>query len=334
MKIDIVYTWVDGSDPLWRKRKSEQMQKYGKVAPASNSEARFMDNQELRYSLRSIHQFAPWVNNIYIVTDNQVPLWLNTEHPQIHILDHKDIFTDTSGLPTYSGRGIETQLHHIEGLSEHFIYFNDDMFLGNDTTPDMFFIKPGVCRVFVSEIIPVPNKKAFDISFRPANRRNDHQHAIVNTRKLFREKLGKSIYSNIRHGVKPLLKSVLFELEELFEAEISRTSKNSFRTDDDILIQYLFEFYCLTKGFGKSKYLKTVSSKKSSSSIPFLKNTFTFGYINLHEEDAEVKLENIENNKPFIFCLNQTPQTPEENMQIVKNFMKEFYPNKSPFEKD
>lgn len=334
MKIDIVYTWVDGTDPIWRARKSEKLNQSGNVALASNSESRFMDNKELLYSLRSIHKYAPWVNNIYIVTDNQIPSWLNTAHPKIHIVDHENIFRDKSYLPTYSARAIESQIHHIQNLSEHFIYFNDDMFLGNYSTPDQFFTKEGLCRVFVSELLPIPSKKSFNISLRPASKRNDHQHAIVNTRKLIRERFNKSIYYNIRHGAKPLLKSVLCELEEQFNEEINDTIKNSFRTDDDILMIHLFEYYSLVKKIGKPKYLKTTSSKKTNGLIPFLKSRFTFGYINLHDNDVENKLENIKRNKPFMICLNQTPQTPKLNLEKTKDFLIEYYPDKSQFELD
>ncbi|PKL89857.1 MAG: hypothetical protein CVV23_03270 [Ignavibacteriae bacterium HGW-Ignavibacteriae-2] len=334
MKIDIVYTWVDGSDPLWLNRRIEKTQLLGNVLSESKSEARFMDNDELKFSLRSIFNYAPWVNKIFIVTDNQVPNWLQTSHPKIQIIDHKEIFSDTSILPTYSARGIETQIHHIKDLSEHFIYFNDDMFLGNICTPDQFFTNKGLNRVFVSEIFPIPSNKAFDISQRPAEKRNDHQFAIVNTRKLIRQKFNKSIYYNIRHGAKPLIKSILYDLENLFTEEITRTSRNSFRTEEDVLMLHLFEYYSLIKGYGKPKYLKTVSSKKkTNANISLFNNKYTFGYINLHEKGIEQQLKNIKANKPFMLCLNQTPKTPPENIEKIKNFLKDYFPEKSPFEK-
>lgn len=334
MKIDIVYTWVDGSDPAWRKRKSERLKQFGKVAPESDSDARFMDNNELRYSLRSINKYARWFNNIYIVTDNQVPDWLNTNHPQIHIVDHKDIFNDPTELPTYSARVIESRLHHIKNLSEHFIYFNDDMLLGNFSSPNQFFINKNKCRVFVSEMMSFPSKKSFDITLRAAGNRNDHQHAIVNTRKLIRDKFNKSVYFNIRHGAKPLLKSGLSEVENLFHKEIEQTRKNSFRTNNDVLPIHLFEFYSLITGIGKPKYLKTTSSGKKGIGMFLANSKYTFGYINLHDDDVEQKLDNIKANKPFMICLNQTPKTPDNNMEITKKFLREYYFEKSPFEQD
>ena len=92
MKIDIVYTWVNGQDPVWKNKKLAKLNSLGSVLPESNNDARFMDNNELLYSLRSINMFAPWVNKIFIVTDNQIPKWLNTAYPKIEIVDHQDIF--------------------------------------------------------------------------------------------------------------------------------------------------------------------------------------------------------------------------------------------------
>lgn len=334
MKIDIVYTWVDGSDPLWIKKKKEKLLSVGKVLPDANSEARFMDNQELRYSLRSIAKFASWVNNIFIVTDSQIPPWLNLAHPKVNIVDHTEIFSDTTLLPTFSARVIESQLHHIKGLSEHFIYFNDDMFLGNYCKPEHFFINDHKCRVFVSEMIALPSRKSFNIILRQEANRNDHQHAIVNTRKLIRKKFNRSIYYNIRHGAKPLLKSILYEMEEIFSRELSMTNRNSFRTEEDVLMLHLFEFYCIIRGIGKTKYLRTV---RPGSLFKFLESTnsnYSFAYINLHEYNIGEKLDAIKHTKPFMICLNQTPKTPNDHIELIKNFLSDYFPERSSYEKD
>lgn len=333
MKIDIVYTWVDGSDPIWDKKRRKRAEEIGTVLPDANNDARFMDNNELKYSLRSVHQFAPWINKIFIVTDNQIPNWLNTDHPKIKIVDHKDIFTKKENLPSFSARGIESQIHHIKQLSEHFIYFNDDMFLGRPSNLNDFFTVNGKPYIFVSEILPIPNRKFYDISKRDVLKRNDHQYAVVNSRKLVTESQKKSVYYNVRHGVKPLLKSVLEQIEKNFSSELLKTSANSFRTLDDVLMFHLFAFYAIIKKLGRPKYLKTVSKKKAiidlfSSSY----NKFTFGYINLHDKNLDENLEAILNNEPFIVCLNQTPSTPDSSIKKIKDFLDIYFPNKSPFE--
>lgn len=334
MKIDIVYTWVDSSDHDWNSKRRAKALLLNKINDDVNSESRFMNNEELKYSLRSISQFAPWVNKIFIVTHNQRPNWLNTNHPKIKIIDHKDIFSDTSHLPTFSARAIESQIHNIKELSEHFIYFNDDMFLGKLAPSNIFFPKENFVYVFVSEILPIPNKKFYNINFRPTEKRNDHQYAIVNTRKLIHDKLNKKVYYNIRHGIKPLIKSKLIELENIFQNALNETRRNCFRTNNDILMFHLFEFYSLIKGFGKAKYLKSISSDNFFAEIlSFYMKEYTFGYINLDELNVEQKLSVFAKKQPLIMCLNQTPKTPNHNVELMKKFLLNYFPNKCEFEK-
>lgn len=91
-----------------------------------------------RYSLRSLEKNAPWINHVYIVTNGQVPEWLDTSNPKVTIVTHKEIFKNPKALPTFSSPSIEMNLHHIRGLSDYFIYFNDDVFLGSPVIPADF----------------------------------------------------------------------------------------------------------------------------------------------------------------------------------------------------
>eukprot|EP00808_Paulinella_micropora_P024476 g15461.t1 len=116
--------------------------------------ARFRDNQELRYSFRSIWKFAPWVRKIFLVTNGQVPNWVNLEHPRLQLVTHRDIFPNQSHLPTFSSPAIETHLHRIPGLADKFIYFNDDVMLGNEIWPDDFYSHANGQKIFLSWDIP------------------------------------------------------------------------------------------------------------------------------------------------------------------------------------
>ena len=129
--VDVVYTWVDGTDPAWNAAREQRLAGITGTAQTreSSGQARFFDRDELRYSFRSIHLFAPWVRRIHLVTAGQVPDWLDTDHPMVNLVDHTDILP-ADGLPTFNSHAIETSLHTIEGLAEHFVYFNDDFFLG------------------------------------------------------------------------------------------------------------------------------------------------------------------------------------------------------------
>lgn len=179
--IDVVYTWVNGSDPKWLAKKavwSAQKEEALRAAAAASaisannstnsnstlpeavgeeetmSQNRYRDSNELRYSLRSLIKNAPWIRRIYLVTDNQLPSWLNASHERIVLVSHEDVFVNKSHLPVFSSPAIESHLHRISGLSEHFIYFNDDVLLGSPTLPEDFVTVSGVQKFHLSWEVP------------------------------------------------------------------------------------------------------------------------------------------------------------------------------------
>ncbi|MFF9317131.1 Stealth CR1 domain-containing protein [Streptomyces sp. NPDC014735] len=93
--VDAVHTWGDGADPEWIRRRATALGRTDYHEQAVSA-ARFTSRDELRHSLRSLHQFAPWLRTVYLVTDEQVPAWLNTAHPGIVVVHQRDIFTDAS----------------------------------------------------------------------------------------------------------------------------------------------------------------------------------------------------------------------------------------------
>jgi len=119
------------------------------------SASRFEDNDELRYSLRSVEKHAPWVRHVFIVTNGQIPSWLNLDDERVTVVSHSDIFVNKSHLPTFSSPAIESHLHRIPGLSEWFIYMNDDVLFGRDVWPDDFVAASGAQKVYLTW--PVPN---------------------------------------------------------------------------------------------------------------------------------------------------------------------------------
>lgn len=134
-KIDFVILWVDGNDTKWKMEK----EKYDKnKKDDSNGENRFRDWDNLKYWFRGVEKFANWVNKIFFITYGHVPEWLNVENEKIKVVKHED-FIPKEYLPTFNSNTIELNLHRIKELSEHFVLFNDDMFLINYTSPEDFF---------------------------------------------------------------------------------------------------------------------------------------------------------------------------------------------------
>ena len=129
-EIDIVFSWVDGAHDARR-----ELMAQSQVNGADAGPDRYRQIDELRYALRSVHAFAPWVRRIFIATDSQAPAWLDADHPRVRIVRSEEFFADPAVLPTFNSHAIESQLHHIPDLAEHFLYSNDDMFFGRPVTP-------------------------------------------------------------------------------------------------------------------------------------------------------------------------------------------------------
>lgn len=146
MDIDFVLIWVDSSDEKWRQKKT----KYDKN-PKKNDDVRFRDWEVLKYWFRAVERFAPWVHKIFFITDNQCPPWLNSAHPQIEMVDHKDYIPERF-LPTFNSNCIEINFHRINRLTEHFVAFNDDMFINQPISPSYFFKEGKPCVATLEHI--------------------------------------------------------------------------------------------------------------------------------------------------------------------------------------
>ena len=222
--IDLVYTWVDGRSPAWARRRAGSGNRVRRASFAAGRRT-FPQPGRAADSLRSVDLFAPWANRIWIVTDDQVPEWLDTTHPKVRIVDHREIFTDPGVLPTYNSHAIETQLHHIEGLSEHFVYLNDDVFLGRLFGPDMFFNPGGLPKSFRSPTqIPLTVPNFDDEAFAVAGKNN---------RRLLEEAFGKTLIHAFLHAPRNR-RSTLYEVEAAFPEAVRQTAADRLRSTDDV----------------------------------------------------------------------------------------------------
>ena len=135
MDIDFVLPWVDGSDPAWRAARARCA-----GADGDTSDVRYRDWGTLKYWFRAVDRFAPWVRRVHFVTWGHLPEWLETGEPRLHIVRHED-YIPKQYLPTFSSHPIELNMHRIDGLADHFVYFNDDVFLTAPVRPEDFFRK-------------------------------------------------------------------------------------------------------------------------------------------------------------------------------------------------
>lgn len=148
--IDVVFTWVNNQDQVWQKKLQHHFsQCQNKFCELSTDNARFENRDELFFSVKSVLNYLPWVNHIYIVTDNQIPAWLE-QNDRITTVDHK-VIIDEKFLPTFNSHVIEAHLHKIPNLSENFIYFNDDVFVARSLEREHFFHNNGIASIFLAD---------------------------------------------------------------------------------------------------------------------------------------------------------------------------------------
>lgn len=139
-KIDFVVLWVDPNDEEWQKSRDKFAKQLDNTNGIDNNNARYRDWGNFKYWFRGVEKFAPWVNKVHLVTNGQIPKWLNINHPKLNLVKHSD-FMPKSVLPTFNTNAIELCLHKIPDLSEQFVLFNDDVFLTKKVKPTDFFRK-------------------------------------------------------------------------------------------------------------------------------------------------------------------------------------------------
>lgn len=237
--VDMVFSWVDGSSTHFQRQRAAQMAEYV-VGEGDDGPARYRHVDELRYALRSVHMYAPWVRRIFIATDSPTPAWL-LDHPKVTIVRSEEFFSDTSALPIHNSHAVEAQLHRIEGLAEHFLYSNDDMFFGRPVEPELFFSPAGISR-FVECGVRIGSGGS-------AAHRSGHDNALRVNRALLSERFGRTITRDLEHCATPLRRSVMDELEQAFPQDFARTAASRFRSATDISVtNSLYHYYAQFTG--------------------------------------------------------------------------------------
>lgn len=198
--IDFVVTWVDGNDPAWQRERAEYLGE-DELRSSGNGICRYRDWASFRYWFRAVEEFAPWVRYVHLVTWGHVPAWLNLECPKLKIVNHKD-FMPPEFLPTYNCNPLELNLFRIPDLSEHFVYFNDDILLTRPVSPGEFFVgglprHTGVAVPWINRDNEIPNHLFFNV-FGLANRKNDIQACIEeHPEKFFSHVYGSMLKYNV-----------------------------------------------------------------------------------------------------------------------------------------
>ena len=239
-QIDLVYTWCDGADPVFRKRKEQRLKELGLQVEEDNSGAvRYANHDELRYSLRSVQKYLPWVRKIYIVTDKQRPSWF-VEHEKIHFVDHTEIIPQEL-LPTFSSVTIEMYLSRIPGLAENFIYLNDDIFINRPMNPSDFFSEgQPIVRFTKKKRQRITLSEAQAILSTPEN--DDFETTVIRSWYTFCTKNQKKVcFENLVHSADAYTKTLFDEVLKKYP-EVVAANASPFRTGKEyqrILFSYM-----------------------------------------------------------------------------------------------
>jgi hypothetical protein len=307
--IDIVYTYVNGNDPNFISTRKYVSKKYydpNTHTYDSNILGRFNDRDELKYSLRSVDYYLNFYRNIYIVTNGTLPKWLNINHPRIKTIKHSDIPVLKDYLPTYNSHAIEANLHRIPGLSEKFLYFNDDILISKKIDISDF-IKDGKIIIHSDNTLSYKGNKdtkknGFDNAWSNSNKYLDYNYKS--------EK--RYVYQHI-----PLLidKNIINNLWNELPNELLQTTKNKFRSINDYnIFQGLHTFTLYYNNF---------------FSYPEYKISYYLSSNNIHR----FILSNFNKSKYKFICINDENDKDIEKTDLAyKNLLEEMYPVKSQFE--
>ncbi len=307
--IDLVYLWVNGNDPKWIAKRDAVI---GKTTEAQdNCKGRYAETGELRYSLRSVEKYAPWIRKIFIVTDNQIPDWLDTSNPKIRIVDHTEIIPKEY-LPCFNSSVLEHFICCIPDLAEHFLYANDDMFLNKSVTPSTFFAK---------DLLPIirVNSRPFrkwSLQYRTkvlGKTLSNYKRIIHNAALLVEKKYGTYYSGKAHHNIDAYLKSSCLHTREVFDKELRATFTNHKRSDNDIQ-RSLYSYVAFAEKTAHRKYVTQRTSFR------------------LHIDNRRL-YEKFKKYNPVFFCMNDSEFANDDDRAYADAFRSTLFPDKSSFEK-
>lgn len=328
-KIDFVILWVDNNDLAWQKEFNAYLPQVQYLDDIRRIRYRYWDN--LRYWFRGVEKFAPWVNKVHLITCGQIPDWLNLNAPKLHFVKHSD-FIPSQYLPTFSSRPITLNLHRIKELSEHFVFFDDDMFLIDKVKPERFFRKGLPCdKAAFNALCPTStyvNNVVNDIEL-INDTFNKYEMLRRDYKKWFSVHAGTKVLRTLfllpwrhftgfydHHLPHGFLKSTFVEVWEKHSDKLLHTTATRFRNIADVQI-WLFRYWQLAKGD-----FVPLNVEKDGA------------YFTIKDDTLDKIVKTIECQKKKIVCLNDGEVSSfEAAKERINAAFHKILPDKSSFEK-
>jgi len=307
--IDVAYTWVDDRSPGYL----DQLRSYAR-SPHDLNPNRTRDNLELlRYSLRSLALYAPWVRNVHLFTCRpQVPRWLDTRHPRLRITHHEEVM-EPRLVPTFSSFAIVLHLHRLPGLSRRFLYLEDDMLLGVRVTPGDFIDGDNRLRVYPRLAGTTHEAREHDSPWTAA---------LANANRMLDQRFGPA-----RRWVSHFPLAVDIGLWEDMLAEwpeaLGATRSNRFRSHGDVAPEFLYLHYARSRGRASAASL--IQSYRQAFYFP-LENRLA--QMRLQRAAAEVL-------RPKFITMNDNfGERAEPRVETyLRGLLERWFPEPSPFER-
>lgn len=326
--IDVVYSWIDGNNEHVQGEIRKWREIENPIGEASSNN-RFKTMDELKYSLRSIYEYAPWVRNIYIITSfHMIPEWFDEEEGKRHGVFFIDDSKLLETVPVFNSLAKEAVKHKIPGLSERYLYFNDDLFFGKDVTLDDFMFPDGKAKMFLEPAGFVPKSE-------PDNQEDYFARGLLYTRHILlslvdrgslhlNSQMIRDCYENMQ--VKKHTPDLHFVSEDrakwrMIPDIMRRTANGRFRHIDQLYDNTLFD-----------NYWKLARGKALPSDI-----RYAYLYISGNYNKERLVYEHIIRERPEVFCVNdgikEDTMAARYSSRKLVEFLENYFPEPSPWEK-
>lgn len=304
--VDAVYLWVDDSDPTWRQRRDDTLRALGRAPVGGTDVARFRHHGELRYAMRSLEYFAPWIRRVFLLTDGQRPDWLVADDSVVTVVDHREIWDDPAALPVFNSHAITARMHHIPGLADQYLYINDDVFFGSPVLPRQWFTPSGQ-PIFQNTSSTLPDRAL--LAALPS-----HDNARYNSLRLVEQASGLRPTRLFMHGPIAQSRPWQLELEARFPEDYDRTARSRFRARTDLEPIWLHHYLGYVEG-------RTVPGN------------LRYEYFSLADPTAAQRLAELSRmRRAQVFCINDDGTAPAANIEAIRTFLPSFFPIPSRFE--